>query len=178
MKSNFSSLKVNKIGGFTLLEVLVTTAIIGVLFIMASAIFINTVRSANKANITNEAKENASLVIQSLERDIRNASGYTINGSGSTLTLTYVGAANVVWQCQPAAGGANAYLTRQTFTVTNRDRTNGVSASGCQFLPTGGSGSTVLVTLNLAFTQGSSSGSSQDLQVLVSHTVSFSNRSN
>lgn len=177
MKQNTKSKKTKNLG-FTLLEVLVTTAIIGVLFIMASAIFINTIRSANKANITNEAKENASLVIQSLERDVRNASSYTVNDTGLQLALNYSGGSTVNWECKPAVVGANAYLTRQNLTVTNRDPVNGVSASSCDFLPHNGSGSTVLVTLKIRFTQGVGSGASSDLQVLVNHTVSFSNRAN
>lgn len=158
--------------GFTLLEVLVTVAIIGVLFIIASSIFINTIRSANKANATNEAKENASLVIEALNRDVRNSTGAAVSGGNSVLTLT----PSVTWECLGSPG--SRYLTRQTLPITNRDPVNGVSLSNCGIFSMSGTGSDFLVTIDFSFTQASSQGSSQDLQALVRHKVSFSNRAN
>lgn len=165
--------------GFTLLEVLVTTAIIGVLFVVSSSIFINTIRSANKANITNEAKENSSLVIESLSRDVRASTDVSPLGNSGAITITT--ASDVInWVCNAPSPTANGFVTRQavsgaTLPLTNKDPKNGVS-SVCTFDVVGG-GANSLVTINLSFTEGKGvTGGSQDIQTLVSHKVSISAR--
>ena len=168
--------------GFTLLEVLVTTAIIGVLFVVSSSIFINTIRSANKANITNEAKENSSLLIESLQRDVRNSTGASVNPGGDTLTIsTAASVVPIIWRCNIEAT-ANNYVSRQAavgteLTITNRDPVNGVSVVDCSNFFTVTAGANYLLTIDFGFTQGKGvTGGSQDIQTLVSHKVSISAR--
>lgn len=168
--------------GFTLLEVLVTTAIIGILFVVSTAVFINTIRSANKANITNEAKENASLVIEKLQKDIRLAVGIvTPAGDSSTLTID-VGTGQIVWECIPQSGNANGYFRRRTgavgteITVTNRDPVNGVSLKDCSQVFNIQAGSNALINLNFSFYQGATAGVTSDLETLVTHRSSIAVR--
>ncbi len=169
--------------GFTLLEVLVTTAIIGVLFVVSSSIFINTIRSANKANITNEAKENSSLLIESLQRDVRNSTGASVTlaglpgPTGDTLTITTASGSSITWICSAATSTDNGYITREALTVTNRDPVNGVSVVDCSNFFTVTAGANYLLTIDFGFTQGKGvTGGSQDIQTLVSHKVSISAR--
>ncbi len=174
--------------GFTLLEVLVTTAIIGVLFTVSAAIFINTIRSANKANITNEAKDNASLLIEKLQSDIKDSTSDLVSTTNvatpnDTLTIKPTSKLlNIVWKCVDPATG-NSYVTRNDLntasgdlTVTNRDTVNGVSVQSCTNFFAATTANPPLVTVNVVFVQGSSAGASQDLTVLVRHKVSISAR--
>lgn len=155
MKEEMSLKEINK-KGFTLIEVLVSVAIIGVLVTMAATIFINTVRSAKKADIINEARQNASLVLDSLQRDVRNASSATISADGFTLTL--LGLGQITWVCvgenYPTANG---FITRQlnggsAMTVTNKDTSSGVSVKVCGFKPVGST--TDIVTLDFTMREG------------------------
>lgn len=155
--------------GFTLLEVLVVTGIIGILFVVSSQIFINTIRSANKANITNEARENGSLVSESLQRDVHRASAAVVTGT-TDLRLTYSDLSEIRWVCN------SGFISRQVgagiaYTVTNRDETNGINVpqAKCSFTVLGSVNT--LVTLDFEMTQGGSAGASQDSQISVQQRV-------
>ncbi|MDP2671389.1 MAG: prepilin-type N-terminal cleavage/methylation domain-containing protein [bacterium] len=60
-------------GGFTLIEMLVVTAILGLLLGIAAQVFITILRNQNKTNLTTEIRQNAALVIDTFERDARSA---------------------------------------------------------------------------------------------------------
>ena len=152
------------------MEVLVSTAVIGILATLSSVILINKIRSANKANITNEAKENLSLVAELLTRDVRESKSVTLNSSTS-LQLNYSDGSIVNWTCTAPGAGANGYVSRNAVTVTNKDPQEGVSYSNCLFLLSGSAGSQI-VTLNLTLTEGAgTAGRPQDLGVTVSQQI-------
>ncbi|HEY4694370.1 MAG TPA: type II secretion system protein [Candidatus Nanoarchaeia archaeon] len=167
--------------GFTLLEILISTAVVGILMVVSSAIFINTISSNNKANIVNEAKENASLVTDTLERDVRRASGtVTVTTTDAlspndTLTVNILGTP-ITWRCHREVSGNNGYISRNGRTVTNRDPSSGVSWSTCLFSASG-STDNYLVKLDFTLTEGAlSHGLGQNLRVTVNHQVSVSTR--
>ncbi len=168
--------------GYTLLEILVATAVIGVLLTVSSAIFINTVLSNNKASIVTEAKENAALIQDTLERDVRGAATAVVSGAGNVdLTLTFSSTPTVVWHCRAEAGGNNGYISRQVTggtekTLTNRDRYGGVSWSSCSFTASTGNVS-YLVRFVFSLTEGVGvHTSSPDLRVVESNQLSVTSR--
>lgn len=123
--------------GFTLLEVLVSVAIIGILITVASAVFINTIRSANKANVTVEARENGSNVIETFDKDIRQATNIDSSGAPSTIIVTTVGGV-ITWSCTAPSGSTPGFIGRQigagaALPITNKSPQNGVSVSSCGF---------------------------------------------
>jgi prepilin-type N-terminal cleavage/methylation domain-containing protein len=77
--------------GFTLIEILVVIAIIGILTGITSDIFIQIIRGSNKANVVTEIKQNGDNILNQLERTIRNAEEITAVGSTDT-GWTYVDA--------------------------------------------------------------------------------------
>lgn len=82
--------------GFTLLEMMVTIAIIALLSVVFSQIFISTLRSNTKTEILKEVKQNGNLALESMTRMIQNATRVTCpssqtlsiqNPDGNTTTL-------------------------------------------------------------------------------------------
>ena len=142
--------------GFTLIEVLVTVAVTGILTVLASVIFINTVRNSKKAEITAEARQNAALVIDRIQKDARGASSLTTSGGGKILTIEN-GPDRIDWTCTAPTATANGFISREVnssgpITVTNKDIVDGVSVSStCTFSPAGAAD---LITIEFTMTEG------------------------
>lgn len=66
--------------GFSLLEMLVVIAIIGVLTGVTSDIFIQIIKGQNKGNVVTEIKQNGDIVLNKIERIVRNAEEITSIG--------------------------------------------------------------------------------------------------
>lgn len=174
-KTSFKKKSFRQEQGFTLIEVLVSVALIGVLVTMATTIFINTVRNAKKADIVNEARQNASLVIDQLQRDVRTSSSpASINATGTSMTVN-----GIVWLCvAEVPGTTNGYITRDAgtaVTITNKDKVSGVSVNSCNFTPL--LSSTELVTFNFTINEGVSvHNASQEYTVSLPFTTSVARR--
>jgi len=125
--------------GFTLIEILVALAVIGILSTLSLVILVNTIRNSNKANITNEAKENLALISEYFDRDVRTAESASITAFGERMTLQYNnGKPDVVWLCKSAVGQNNGHITRKVgsgaeLPITNRDPFEGVNVYTCRF---------------------------------------------
>jgi prepilin-type N-terminal cleavage/methylation domain-containing protein len=63
--------------GFTLVELLLVVAIMGLSFGVTSDILLTIMRSFNKTTVMNEIEQQASFVSQKIERDLRNATNVT-----------------------------------------------------------------------------------------------------
>ncbi len=76
MKIQNSKIKNQKLTqtGFTLIEILVVTVILGLMVAVASNVFVTLLRNQNKTTILAEVRQNAALVIDTFERDVRSAS--------------------------------------------------------------------------------------------------------
>lgn len=59
--------------GFTLVELMVTLGIFGVIMIAGSSFLIQTIRSSNQATIQNEVRQNASVILQDIIAQVRKA---------------------------------------------------------------------------------------------------------
>ena len=82
--------------GFTLLEMLVSIAIIAMMSIVLSQVFISTIRTNTKTEILKEVKQNGDAAIESITRIVQNAQSVTcptpqslamVNPDGDTTTL-------------------------------------------------------------------------------------------
>lgn len=66
--------------GFSLIEILVVVSIIGVITTVTTGIFVQIIKSSNKANVVTEIKQNGDSVMNQIERTIRNAEDITSVG--------------------------------------------------------------------------------------------------
>lgn len=166
-------LKIDTASGFTLIEVLVSLAVIGILATLASVILINTLRSSNKADITNEAKENIALVAEYLERDVRLASSVSVDTITDRLTITNSDSSITIWDCESGSPG-NDFISRQApgvvaLPLTNKDSKEGVNVSRCEFRS---SASERVINLDLTLNEGKGiSNGPQEFGVSVSETI-------
>lgn len=158
--------------GFTLIEILVVTVILGLLLTVAANVFISILGSQNKTSLLAEIRQNASLVIDTFERDVRSAQraalGCASPCESNTLTLTYPDSTTITWRCYIGdplpVPVSNGRFTRQVqgaseVNVTNIDIDNGTSV-GC----TGGGGAfegddanVTIVRLHFLLKQGENS---------------------
>ena len=76
--------------GFSLIEILIYTAIIGVVGMLLNGILLALVRIQNNQVSSTEVNQQINFVIQNVQRLTRSSSGInmTINTPGDTLTLT------------------------------------------------------------------------------------------
>jgi prepilin-type N-terminal cleavage/methylation domain-containing protein len=72
--------------GFTLVELVVVVAIFGIVFIVVSNTFFNSIKAALKAEAIKEVRQNGDVAMARIVNDVRNASYYNcwirVNGSG------------------------------------------------------------------------------------------------
>ena len=179
--------KLNQCKGFTLVELLVVTAVMGVLGVLSATLISSILRSQNKTTIINEARQNGNLVIDKFERDVKQSAevcpvdllavppgpNCAISTSTSVALTTYDGT-TIVWDCQATSfkrGQGLDYAAASTpanmMDVTNSDVVNGVAVASCSFtvLPKAGSNIPQIVTLNFFLTQGSGAPGKAEFQI-------------
>ena len=159
--------------GFTLLELLVVTAIMAVLIGISTTVFISILRSQNKTNVTNEVRQNATLAIDLFERDVRSARGINPAGTGNLVELEEAdNGTSVDWECVVAVPGnnANGYIKMTVGgvgkVITNQEPKTGVSID-CTTNPTFdvSSSTTPIVTMRFNALQGEKAPGRADYRV-------------
>jgi prepilin-type N-terminal cleavage/methylation domain-containing protein len=90
--------------GFTLIEIVVVIAIIGIVTGITSDVFIQIIKASNKANIVTEVKQNGDSVLNQLDRIIRNAEEITAAGGKNygqswNSNWTTIGSATITQPC-------------------------------------------------------------------------------
>ena len=96
MKVRATLEKENK--GFTLVELLVVIALLGISIGVTNDILVSLVRSYNKTQIKNEVEQQANFVGLKLERELRSATGTTSTGYTNTLTISKEGSVSVTYK--------------------------------------------------------------------------------
>lgn len=163
--------------GFTLVELLVVMGLLAITVGSALLFLTSVFRGSNQAAITTEVKQNGQSVLDSLDRQIRDASdarqmqGSELpSGASNGLVLTGSGAGTLYVACFstiPAANGWIGLANLQTGVIpslsdyksltNNGDPIGGVDISACSFsvVPaTVGSSSPAIVSVNLTINQG------------------------
>lgn len=190
LKNNSQKIKKNnywhKQAGFTLIEMLVVVAIVGVVATISTQIVISLIRSNNKTNVQNEVRQNGSFVLDKMEREIRNSLNATVTigefiAGEYLLRLSQSDGSVIAYWCMPAnATYPNGYINRQlgvnpVGSLLNNNTTTGVRVSSCSLSTL--AGPPVLVTINFTLTQSSGSATRSDLTVSQTFNTSVSLRS-
>ncbi|HWU29683.1 MAG TPA: hypothetical protein VN041_11425 [Microbacterium sp.] len=108
--------------GLSLIELIITVLIIGVLGIAIGMIFINSVRAQDTVTTTTEATNSGQLYGQSIERAMRNAQAFDVTDSGRMLRVqtSLAGAkqCQAFWITKPSGSSDDAlYMTSNASTL-------------------------------------------------------------
>jgi len=118
--------------GFTLMEMLVVTAILALVAGVAISLITSVIRSYHKSNILNRLQETGSQVLAVIEGRVRGASQInwgTCNGSGN-LTITYDNQP-IVFSCSSCGvAESNGYIAMSVDGAASQPLTSNNAASG------------------------------------------------
>jgi len=129
------------------MEILVAVSALAVMGVLLTQVFVTTIRTNTKNEISKEVKQNGDLAVSIMTRMILNArdvvSDCLSSGStGSSITITNPDAGTTTFECKSDAGvlriastsAAPAYLTGTAVTITGADCANGFIIT-CTLLP-------------------------------------------
>jgi len=74
----------NKDKGFTLMEVLIVVALLGVFSAVATDTFTNIIRMQNKTRVANELEQSGNYILSIMEQEIRNSEKVLLPADGSS----------------------------------------------------------------------------------------------
>lgn len=142
--------------GFTLLETLVSVAIIALVSVVLSQVFISTMRTNTKTEILKEVKQSGDLAIESITRMVQNAQSVTcptakslavVNPDGNTTTVSCQDVSSVA-RLASSSATTTVYLSSQNVTLGPV-----CASSSLQFVCTSVSGLPSLVTVSFQMAQ-------------------------
>ncbi len=122
-------LKMSK--GYTLLEVMIATAVMGILLLTATALFFSIIRGGGKVRVTAEVNQNGEIVMGTMERLIRNSLKITSACEGvaaSSLAVVDRYGREIIFSCEDVGqddayhyshiASNSAWLTSENVAVT------------------------------------------------------------
>lgn len=119
---------------FTLLEIVVVITIMGVIGLVSTTLFFRNIRSTNRSDSTSEASQNAQVVLQVVDRFVRNARKVTSTcpTTSSSISLLASDDLEVTFSLTNNRVASNgAFLTSPSVTVENLqfvcERTDGIA---------------------------------------------------
>ena len=135
--------------GFTLMEIIVVIALLGVVGMMAVNIFFTSLRGSTKAETLKEIKQNGDFAISTMERMIRNAQEVTSTCSGSSSSITIRNPDN--WRTTFSCGNQIASISADLVPpVTTYLTSSKVYISDCYFICDDGGLTPDKVTIHFA----------------------------
>jgi len=111
--------------GFTMLELMVSIAVIALLSVALSQIFISTLRTNTKTEILKEVKQNGDLAMENMTRMIQNAASVTC-ASSQELTVQNQDGGTTTFACtsdgtalriSSSSGTSTEYITSRSVTL-------------------------------------------------------------
>jgi len=139
---------------FTLLELLVVVALLGILGTVATDIFFNVSRAYNKANVIIEVGRNGNIALTQMVGEIRNARVLRFPAPGDTgtsLTINDVNGREVTFSFVEESGDENGYVARDGISLTDNAFASGVNVTDLSFFVVPGADpSVVRIMLSLS----------------------------
>lgn len=170
------SLKINK--GLSLLELLVSVAVISIAISVGTGVFIQILKAHNKATVINEVRQNGQLAMAVIERLARNSQKIQLFGSQNVLFLS-VNNEYYQLRCIHTLNNTNDYImllsSSSSAQITNSDPVYGINVADCTFSTIGGNPQILQVTLKLE--QSKLAPSRKDFIANVTLSSSFVTRS-
>ena len=117
--------------GYTLLELMIATAVIGILAIVATNLFFSVSRGGTQVQVTAEVNQNGEVVLGTLERIIRNSTGVTSTCTGEaveSLTVSDRYGRTIAFSCENV-GEDTGYIASNSARLTSEN----VAVSACGF---------------------------------------------
>lgn len=151
--------------GFTLIEMIVSVAILGTVGLISSRIFFMTLRGAGKADIIREVKQNGDYALTVMERMVRNSIGVTSVCDGTTgNSLTIKNMDND----QTTFSLTSGQIASQSATPTGNGTltTNKVMVSGLSFTCLRTLGKPDVVNISFSIVQAGTGAGPEDLSSL------------
>lgn len=142
--------------GFTLLETLVSLAIVAMVSVVLSQVFISTLRTNTKTEVLKEVKQSGDLAMESITRMVQNAQSVTcptgqslaiVNPDGNTTTVSCQDVSSVA-RLASSSATATVYLSSETVTLGAA-----CASSILQFTCTSVSGLPSLITVSFRMAQ-------------------------
>ncbi len=100
--------------GFTLIEILVTVGILGMIAVIGSGMFFSILRGSTKTKTLQLVKQNGDYAISVMERMIRNAK--SVNGGGSSIAIVNPDGKTTTFNC--CGSGSNLMIASQSGTLS------------------------------------------------------------
>jgi type II secretory pathway pseudopilin PulG len=104
--------RVREVGGYTLVELLISLSIMTAITAVLTALFVSGARAELELNRRVEAQQNATTAVDRMRREVHCASGVTVSGAHA-ITVTLPG------HCPTATGGAESAVAYDVETVSS-----------------------------------------------------------
>ena len=169
--------------GFTLLETLVVVTLLAIVGGASMTFFTSILKGSNQATITAEVKQNGQVVLDSLEKQIRNAAKAEKLTDKSGIKLVMSDNKTLYVACFPP-GSTNGYIAVSNdgsnyTSITNQDLISGVDVKPCDIKCDCDPKSTkpAVVTVDFTLSQGVGAPSRRDFAANVQFKTVISLRS-
>lgn len=100
---NKIEIKTNYQGGFSLLELLISLAILGVILVTTTTIIMLNLTAARKIESRSYAREESAFLLNVLKKDIRNAESVVVDNENNTISVVLI---------EPSSNSTTNYLWR------------------------------------------------------------------
>lgn len=122
--------KTNK--GFSLVEILVVLSVFAILGIIVSQSLLLILRSAKKSDTSNKVRQSLDFALDSMERQIHNATNITPCPNADTKIVTVTDQNNITYPLSCPEIGATGYIASASSRLTSTD----ISVVACSFVCT------------------------------------------
>lgn len=146
--------------GFTLIEILVVTAIILIIIAAVSSLFFSSLKGATKTTVINEAKQNGDYALSVMERMIRNARSiqniitYCDGTNKTSLVINNPDGGATTFSCP---SGSETQIASISGSITNYLTSDKVTVSSCYFSCNLGTAQPAVVKISFSISQRSPS---------------------
>jgi len=156
--------------GFTLMELMVSVGVLGILIVSATALFFSSIRGGGKVEVTTTVKQNGQVALNTIEQKMRNAKSVVscVSTPSTSINLVDQNDQTMDFECVDV-GQDTGSITIDGSSVTS----DAVALMECEFSCTQSSGglSGPLVKVNFSLSQAGSAAVHQVAEVDFSTSV-------